>query len=482
MHNKYVDEYIRSTYNINDDEGIEIDNIDASELICKNRLDIIAKMIYIESKELGIEYGKEVYKEHIRAVTKDSFIESGNLGKNSIEKFEAEFNKVIDSIKNNGYLEEMYPIPVDKNLQILDGAHRVSAAIYYNKKIKIVKLPVEACDIYDYKFFENRGFSQCDMDYIVQKYIEKKSNVYIINIWPSAKGKRDEIESIINEFSNIIYYKSISLTEQGAFNYLHQIYSKDSWIGNVDNKFSGVYRKLEPCFKNKERVKMYVVEAKDLEDILKIKSNIRKLFNIGKHSIHITDTHDEAVSMGRLLLNDNSIQFMNYAKPYKYKKSYKMLKRYKNMVSYDNAITSSMVLAIHGIREASDIDIITLDEESLQNCDSHNYLYKYYRKSIKELIKSPKNYFYYDDIKLLTLDNIIEFKRNRNESKDKDDLVLIENYLKLSEGKKGITFLYSDVLRLKRRLVAKIQGSIIKVAHATGTYNILRNIKRILIN
>ena len=51
---------------------------------------------------------------------------------------------------------------------------------------------------------------------------------------------------------------------------------------------------------------------------MKIKDKIREVFNVGKHSVHITDTKEEAIRTARVVFNDNSIHFLNYAKPNKY--------------------------------------------------------------------------------------------------------------------------------------------------------------------
>lgn len=483
MKRKYVDEYIASIYNIDESSKIEVLEIDAAQLLSRNRLDIIAKLLYIQSIELNLDNGKEIYKDHIAAVTKNSFIEGGNPEKNSIKKFEKQFNDLIASMKTEGYIEDEYPVPVDENLQILDGAHRVASAIYYNKKIKIAKLPVRACDKYNQQFFDKMGFKSQYMDQIIQKYIEMKNGIYIVNIWPAANDKDKEINQIISKLSNIVYYKEVYLTEQGAFNYLHQIYSRDSWIGDINNKFSGTYRKLEPCFKGNNPLRVFVIESSSINEVLRIKESIRDLFNIGKHSIHITDTKIEAISMGRIIFNNNSIEFMNYAKPYKFKNSYKLLKSYKEQCTDEKAITSSMVLSIYGIREANDLDFISLETNSENNFsyhDSHNYLSKYYGNSIENLIMDPKNYFYYDDVKFLSIQNIAEFKENRKENKDIDDLILIENYYKLNKNPKGLLYVSNEVIKFKRRFLAKLQGIIIRVSHITGTYNILRKIKKAL--
>ena len=71
---------------------------------------------------------------------------------------------------------------------------------------------------------------------------------------------------------------------------------------------------------------------------------------------------------------------------------------------------------------------------------------------------------------------IKEFKKNRNEGKDRDDLQLIE-YVLNNGDREDIRVRF---LQYKRRAVAKIQGAILRIAHKTGTYDLLRKIYKTL--
>ncbi len=55
--------------------------INANELLTHTRFDIAFKLLYLEMKDKGVEFSREVYTEHIRAFSLGNFIEPGNKEK-----------------------------------------------------------------------------------------------------------------------------------------------------------------------------------------------------------------------------------------------------------------------------------------------------------------------------------------------------------------------------------------------------------------
>src|SRR5690606_15768484 len=49
-----------------------------------------------------------------------------------------------------------------------------------------------------------------------------------------------------------------------------------------------------------------------------------------------------------------------------------------------------------------------------------------FRKDRFDLTYNPENYFIYNKIKIISLNNLINFKKNRNYSKDGKDILLLE--------------------------------------------------------
>ena len=81
--------YFLEVNNITTDMEYEILSIPARELLTANRFDLMAKWIYIDAMEKGLDmaHARELYIRHIDAFTDGSFIEPGKEEKNSAEKF-----------------------------------------------------------------------------------------------------------------------------------------------------------------------------------------------------------------------------------------------------------------------------------------------------------------------------------------------------------------------------------------------------------
>ena len=172
---------------------------------------------------------------------------------------------------------------------------------------------------------------------------------------------------------------------------------------------------------------------KGFDEVTKFKNKLTNLFAIRKASIHITDNNKETIELGKIILNPNSLHFLNNSKPYVFESVFKKLKELKKLLNHNNinlediVLTSSTILGIFGYREPSDIDFLSAKDFDLnQTLQSHNYLIDFYKKDKNELIYNPMYHFYYSDFKFISLDEIKKFKKNRNEIKDRLDLELIK--------------------------------------------------------
>ena len=62
------------------------------------------------------------------------------------------------------------------------------------------------------------------------------------------------------------------------------------------------------CYKPHNSLR-FLIESS--EDLVILKNEIRKIFNIGKHSVHINDEKYETILSSKLLLNQNSVHWLN---------------------------------------------------------------------------------------------------------------------------------------------------------------------------
>jgi hypothetical protein len=295
LHNYFLN------YNeITKDTEYTLFDIDAKELITANRIDLVVKYYYIECREKNnnFEFAKELYIKHIEAFSDGTFSEQGNSNKNSIEKYLQVFNSLIDDFKINGYKEDISIIPIGKNYALLDGSHRTACAAYFNQKIKVIQFNHLFVD-YGFNFFRKRLLDDIYLDFISTKYIILKDNIYVLFVWPKITKHKDNkmVYEILNDKCNIIYNRKFKMESKEFGNLLYHVYKDEHWIGYKKNSFKGLTKKTEQCYDKNGLVEIFLVDCTYVEILTKIKEELRNLFEIGKDSIHSTDTKKETIEI-----------------------------------------------------------------------------------------------------------------------------------------------------------------------------------------
>ena len=380
----YFSPYFIRIWRCEPDIELKVDYVQPEQFLVSNRIDLICKLFYIECREkrADMTFAKELYTEHLRAFSEGTFTEPGNEEKNTIEKYFSTFDRLIDDIKKNGFDVSKSVIPISDNGVILDGSHRVAAAIYFNIELPVVRIHgFEPC--YNSDFFLKNGLKRIYLDFMVDGYICRKEQTYIVCLWPAGydEEKNKMTDSIIRESVHVVYQKKIRFNYNGIKQLVTQVYHHQSWTGSLDNGFSGVDGKARPCYAKNYPTTVYVIEGITQSEIVELKNKIRDIYQIENHSIHITDTKDEAIEAAELLLNENSIHLANYGYPLKYWSSLKDL--VTNGTNNGQAL--DIALTLYGI------------------CDRQPEIYK---KSDK-IIDNPKKYLWFFGNKVAAL-NVIQ--------------------------------------------------------------------------
>lgn len=138
-------------------------------LVSQYRYDVFIKYYYVQAymTKSNFDFTKKVYLDHIKSF--NHFMEPDGR-KNNPNDFIKSFNNLIDSVKKEGIDKTI--IPVTKNGEIIDGAHRLSIALYLNLKIHFAIFDLLDAN-YGKDFFINRGFNQ-DYAKIIDKEIIKR--------------------------------------------------------------------------------------------------------------------------------------------------------------------------------------------------------------------------------------------------------------------------------------------------------------------
>lgn len=418
--------------------------------IVPERFDILAKVIYARYKLMGInsDWATELYKTHIKVF--NNGVEIGG-SKKTVNDFVTEFNKIIESLKTKGFTNSHEVVPIGNDNIIINGAHRIGIAVALGLNIRCNIQPAIKATVYDYNFFRTRdryvstGLLDIYCNPMALEYCKIHHNTRIVTVYPSATtDHRELLENFLKDNGKIVYQTSFNLTENGLLNLIKELYFQEEWMGNYQNQFRGAIPKQQYC-SGTFPLRIYVYQTSFNLNIVDVKEKIRGLYGLGKHSVHINDTHTETLRIARCVLNENSIHFLNNAtmcSPSTHDMFNKFYNIYSSLATEQQEsiiIDSSFVMAMYGIRDARDVDFIpssvttpqtinTLTE--MLNTDNHTTEFKKFsNNSIDDLIYNPKNYFYYHNIKFMTLNNLKDFKTIRNEPKDIIDIELIKSVL-----------------------------------------------------
>jgi hypothetical protein len=431
-----------------------------------SRIDIVIKYMSIKHFMIQEESNwlEKLYNEHIKVF--NGFVESDGVDKLGKEAFISSFKETIESIQVNGYLDEAEPIPLGQTGIPLDGAHRIAASLYFNTKIKVCESKNKEY-VYDYKFFLNRGLKRKYIDPVAIEYCRIVPNSFVAMVYPSAQGKDQNIEDIFSRLGAIFYRKDVHINKSGARLLMRQTYAGEEWLGNWNTGFSGANSKASSCFREGGITRVFVINS-SVKQMIRAKEEIRELFNLGKHSIHITDTQDESIRLTQVLLNNNSIYFLNFAKSKYFPNFYTFLEQYKTLFENDKhhienyCIDGSSVLSAFGIRDSRDLDYL-----HRSNCptliggeyiNSHNKEAKYYDLKIADIISDPSNFFYFDGVKFVSLNIIYNMKRKRSEVKDLIDVKKINRLLVRKKNQKGgLSLSYFSYLFSSQALLFRIE-------------------------
>ncbi|MNF80099.1 hypothetical protein D3C84_623340 [compost metagenome] len=391
------------------------------------------------------------------------------------------FAHLLAEFKKSGLDEKKSIVPLALDGSILNGAHRSSVAIYLDQSVASIKTDI-APHVYDYKFFKARGVSVEMLDIAAQTFSEYDSNSFIALLWPAAKDQEKEVEK---KLCKVVYKKKVSLNYNGAHNLLAEAYEGEPWLGSAKENYPGIKNKLVECFPDFKDVRVYLIQAECLDDVLKIKENIRDLFNIGKHAIHMTDTKEETLRIGRLLFSQCGVHFLNHAKPNTYVDLKDKINEFKTQVSRrgldinDYVLDSGVVMAAYGLRKADDIDYLTRSKViKTELIEHHGRELPYHEVEECELVDNPQYYFYFKDVKLLSLAQVYKMKNNRADNKDQLDVMRIGPLTNPDSTRDQLNLVRYRAYFIRAKGAGFIRKCIVSLLKFIGLYNHLRRLYR----
>jgi len=251
-------------------------------------------------------------------------------------------------------------------------------------------------------------------------------------------GSDDLCRELLGNASDIFYEMDLDLTEYGAFNLIRILYHNETWFkdGFSQNSQHSIRHHIDKKFTDSSTVKFYFMDNVDEEKIVIVKSRIRKLYNKGNSPVHINDTHEQTMDISNIVLYENGLDWLNYAKPIYYKRFESLLNVYKqklgvySSVSRDYVIDGSAPLALYGLRDVADLDYLTVrpDDGFFKDdlISNHEHDLDNHAHSLELLTFDPLANFNFLGIKFISLDSLRKMKSKRGEVKDYRDIELID--------------------------------------------------------
>lgn len=333
----------------------KIKTINIKNFITDEHIDIMVKYLYIKAyiENNNYEKYKQMYeKMMIKRIGKSYF---------------QEFNKIIDSFKENGYIKD-YPIPINKNDKMLNGSHRLACCLYFNINPYVYVFD-DMDHNYPIEWFKYNDFTEEEIKKIleVKEFLLKK---YTFN------------ETKLNN----IYAAIISPIENGKFNksyFLnHAKYLKRNQINGLflcGNTGSG----MNLNFKTKQQI---------LEYANNLSKDFSLICHVGSHNIEDIEKMIE-------LTNKLNIECIAAMPPYKTINNFSKIKMFYEYIAN---ISKKPVLIYH-IPNITNIDLDTNELTELLNINNVIGI-KYTGSNLKKLKnlasnnKNKKIFFGRDDL------------------------------------------------------------------------------------
>ncbi len=399
------------------------------------RIDIAAKLLFIKYVEEKImsSYGEDVYLNHLKVW--NNLIEKEPI-KIGVKDYLESFMQIISDVKNDRFDFRKSPIFVNTKNEVINGSHRLAAAIYFNKPVYIKQADNLSGQAHcNYEIFQAHNnlygkFKTQYLDSMVMEYIERKENIFVITIFASAEGFDTEIVKKIKKFGDIVYRKDFFMNKENAIRFIDILYQGEEWLKN-----GGRQNKTNFAFPNSGYVRTFFIEVNNPEDLIELKQDLRDFFDLGKHSLHINDTREETIRISKHLLNENTIEFINNVLPEEpFENSKKLFDKFykeieKKEIDKDAILLDgSFVLSLFLVRDIRDLDYICRGKITInKNYGNHNKYIEKFGFNADEWLFNPEKYFYYKGIKVLWIEEAKLFKKKRNELKDKEDLLVLHS-------------------------------------------------------
>ncbi len=476
--------------------------IEATAIISKSlRFDLGIKYNYAKSL-INLGYVPPVfvqdYLEHVNVF--NSFYEEEPL-KRSPDDFVTAFDRLIQSIKVDGYQESEDKIYITAEGELANGAHRVSTLAALGRQVIVHEIS-ENVEVYDFEYFHKKKLSENVSDRGIIGSLENESNIRLLIVYPVVPNQFDgEIEFQISKRGSLFFKKWLPgnlnlITNIKLINYyIHGDQNHLDWVGDFSNKFRGIQRHAEESM-GSGRIRIYLIKDISDEDFLNLKADLRSTLRVGNFSLHGADSIEETQAVIQAVCHPESLMCAKQGLNAASLNLVVWLKEMSHAISADPGVRNKFCiggsgpLGAFGAREIFDLDLLTelpLDTFRTNSFVSfHDIREIPYVSSILELLIDPEKHFYFLGFKFIAVSELKKMKSIRKESKDVYDLRLIDGVMTSKTFWNSAMSLGSNQLktliywRLRHRLNKTLTSAKVLLLRHQKLVKILKKLKALL--
>ncbi len=273
------------------------------------------------------------------------------------------------------------------------------------------------------------------LDAMAIEYCKKYEDAYIAIVWPTLDESYEEIVyDILSNECLVAYKKTFVLKHQARKPLMESIPEKRPHISfDLHCYFTPERKEYE--------MRCFVLRAPSQEATVRAKRVLRDLVKLNPYCMHVNDTHPQAMDLAYMLLNNNSLHYLNNHVPQQFETFSFLVGLYseflinRDIPEKDVCVDGSSILSAYGIRDSAlDFDFLCTkfgDFGEIHPLDHHNSAWEKVGLPINDVIYNPKNFFYYKGYKFTSLMKLREFKSLQARPKDIVDVSMIDNLGKL---------------------------------------------------
>ena len=407
---------------------------DSRDLITASRLDVFSKIDYVQSYLDGHQtaWSKAIYRSYLHAIQPHGgFNENGT--KFSIRDYERAFIALIESCEEFGFDPSISRIPISKG-GIVNGSHRLAVSLCLSLKPEVEKSDQED-HVYDFRFINRIGLAPIYRQHMSWHLLSYRKDARAFLLTGLDENLENKISDAISDFAQIVTIEKVNLTKIGQRRIMELAYGHNDW-------WKPQFREsmVSERFSNKGRCSAIFFIGSDLSRLNDFKSSLRQLLgtNYFDRQIHGTDYYFDTIAIAEILLNKNGLHFINNAPIDSESRVVSLLGGQIQYVEADGlavpwCIDGSSIMEIYGIREARDIDYVSVDDKKLLSSikkagDNHKTEFLKYPISEYDLVSDPRLHFRYKGHKFMALSTLMFIKSSLLDTKALKDIVSIAQF------------------------------------------------------